>query len=194
MLWNRAPKTAAVTIDRPKGEGVTLTSIMRMRASEIDLKALGIKVKNTWRTKGGGILLEVDAEEGAARLAESLKAAVGVSHLSRTTAVSLLDILDWIEAEDLLRELKGEGIMAEEFTVEEAGITIRTNPGTRGDRITRVNFAIPTVLRLAKTRFMKVGWTKCSVKLLEKKQPMVINNTNNPCVTGTKTGAYSKLM
>lgn len=47
LLRRRAPWTSTVTIDRSAEEGVTLTSVMKMVARSVDLKKIGVKVRNT---------------------------------------------------------------------------------------------------------------------------------------------------
>lgn len=175
MLRKRVPKTAAVIKGKPTGEGTTLTSVMRKVAAEINLKTLGEEIKNTRRTNAGGILLELNTEEDTDRLADQIRRTLGPSTLvgrrSCTTPVFLLDIPICNTEEELGQELIREGVLPDDLAAECIKITIRTNSGDRGDRIARVDTPVPTAIWLAEIRHVKVGWTRCRVKLLDRKQP-----------------------
>jgi len=95
LLRRRAPKTSAVTIDRP-AEGGSLAAVMKRVSGAVNLGALGIKVVTTRRTKAGGILLEVEGEDNAKTLERHIKEVVGVAarirRPVRKTPVLLLDV------------------------------------------------------------------------------------------------------
>ncbi|KAL4132895.1 hypothetical protein QTP88_009971 [Uroleucon formosanum] len=170
MLRQRAPKTAAVTIDRP-AEGASLAAVMKKVAGTINLGALGVRVLTSRRTRAGGILLEVEGEEKAALLEGKIREVAGdtarVRRPQRKTPVLLLNIPEWAEAEDVVSGLAGAGIV-----VEAKSVSIRSNGGKRGDldRVARVDLPFRDAIALAVAKAVEVGWTRCRVKLLEKRQ------------------------
>lgn len=97
------PQISAVIVDRPIGEGVTLISVIKTVARNVDLKAIGITVRHTRVTIAGGILLEVDSSEIA--LVEKMRLAITsktrVASSKRRTSVLLLGIPHWVEEADI---------------------------------------------------------------------------------------------
>ncbi|KAL4108282.1 hypothetical protein QTP88_018513 [Uroleucon formosanum] len=170
MLRQRAPKTAAVTIDRP-AEGASLAAVMKKVAGTINLGALGVRVLTSRRTRAGGILLEVEGEEKAALLEGKIREVAGdtarVRRPQRKTPVLLLNIPEWAEAEDVVSGLAGAGIV-----VAAKSVSLRSNGGKRGDldRVARVDLPFRDAIALAVAKAVEVGWTRCRVKLLEKRQ------------------------
>lgn len=73
MFRKRVPKFAAMTIDNPPGKRITLTSVMRKVAAEVNFKTLEVVVKNTRRKNAKGILLKLNTEEDADRLTDQIK-------------------------------------------------------------------------------------------------------------------------
>lgn len=104
LVRSRIPKTAAVTIDAVK-EGLSYAEVMKRVTTKINLQDIGVKVNKVRRTKTGAILIEVVGKEEATKLADSLQSAIGeiarISRPSRRTPVLILDILDWIEDEEI---------------------------------------------------------------------------------------------
>jgi len=158
ILRQRAPKTAAVTIDRP-ADGGSLAAVMKKVAGTINLGALGVRVLTTRRTRAGGILLEVEGEEKAAPLEGKIWEVAGDAARVRRP--------EWAEPEDVVSGLDGAGIVVDATTV-----LIRKNNGRRGDvdRVARVDLPFRDAIALAVVKAVEVGWTRCRVKLLEKKQ------------------------
>lgn len=61
----------AVTIDHPL-EGELLAAVMKKVAEVINLTMLGVFARTLWKTRAGGILLEVDGTEKATLLEEQI--------------------------------------------------------------------------------------------------------------------------
>ncbi|XP_026818965.1 uncharacterized protein LOC113557592 [Rhopalosiphum maidis] len=171
LLRQRAPRTAAVTIDRP-AEGGSLAAVMKRVSGSVSLASLGVKVVTTRRTKAGGILLEVEGEEKARILERRIREVVGeaarVRRPERKTPVLLLDVPEWVEVEDVVGGLGAAGVVVAAPDVDR--ISIRKNGGSRGDRVARVDLPFRDAIALAEAKVVVVGWTRCRVKLLEKKQ------------------------
>lgn len=85
FLCKRVPQTSTVIVDRPTGEVVTLTSVIKAEARNVDLKALGITVQNTRVTRTVGMLLEVDSSEITNTLAETSRYRQDQGGSSRTS-------------------------------------------------------------------------------------------------------------
>jgi len=176
LVRRRVPQTSAVIIDRPTGEGVTLTAIMKRVTSRVDITAIGVKVRTTRITKAGGVLLEVEDAAAADKLAESVRAVVGVearvSRPERRTPVLLLDVPDWCEEADVESGLSRAGLVRGDYAKDGAqAVFLRRNPGGRGDTVARINVTYTAALKLAGARSVVVGWTVCRVRLLEKSRP-----------------------
>lgn len=176
LLKRRVPKSAAVVIQRPSEEGETLTSVMKKVSNGVNLTELDVKILNTRRTKTGGILLEVGSQEEANALADKVRKVVGntarVNLPERRTPVLLLDVPDWLEEEEVRDSLHKAGVDPGELGEPGSNhIVLRDNPGGRGGRVVRINVSFSAAIKLAEAKAVVVGWTKCRVKLLEKKQP-----------------------
>lgn len=130
------------------------------------MRELGVEVVKTRLSKAGAIVLEVKAKEEADKLAASLSAVIGddakVFRPTRRTPVLVLDIPEWMTPEEVARDVS----MAD-ADILEAEVTIRDNTG--GGRVARVDVPMAVATRLAKSRAIKVGWSKCRIELLERK-------------------------
>lgn len=172
LLRRRAPKTAAVTIDRPV-EGGSLAAVMKKVSTSVDLVALGVKVLPTKRTRAGGVLLEVEGHDQASLLATKLRNVVGKEARVRLpeslTPVLLLDVPEWAGTAEVLDGLQRAG--ADIGMDQVSSISVRKNVGGRGDCVARVNLPFSEAIKLAEIKTVTVGWTRCRVKPLEKKQP-----------------------
>ncbi|XP_026804211.1 uncharacterized protein LOC113555079 [Rhopalosiphum maidis] len=145
---------------------------MKRVSGSVSLASLGVKVVTTRRTKAGGILLEVEGEEKARILERRIREVVGeaarVRRPERKTPVLLLDVPEWVEVEDVVGGLGAAGVVVAAPDVDR--ISIRKNGGSRGDRVARVDLPFRDAIALAEAKVVVVGWTRCRVKLLEKKQ------------------------
>lgn len=96
---------SAVTIDRLTDERVTLATVMKTVAPSVDLKKVGVTVRNTRQTRTGGIFLDVDSPEGADTLAEKTRQAVAgkarVTRPERQTLILLLSEPSWADVADV---------------------------------------------------------------------------------------------
>lgn len=101
---------------------------MRQIPSKVDLETLRVQIKNTRTTKAGAILLEVEAEEDADRLAVNIDTAVSktvqITRPSRLTPVLLLDVPEWADVDVIANELSRTGIIA---VYESPKVVIREN-------------------------------------------------------------------
>jgi len=174
LLRKRVSKTSAVIIDHPAGV-TTLTSVMQKIAANVDLRALGVNVITTRITKTGGILLELDAAEDADKLANSIKGVIGelarVSRPQRRTPVLIVGIPDWEEENAVKSSLTQAGVAPQELVNDgKCTISLRDSPGGGGARVARLDVSYPAALTLAGIGHVVVGWTRCRVKLLEKRK------------------------
>lgn len=171
MLKKRVPKSAAVVIKSPDGEGKTLTSVVRQITTEVDLTALGVTVKDTRRTKFGAILLEVDSVDEAEKLADTLRSVVGKSACIeipiRRTPVMIIDVPEWVEVTDIVKELEAVGVGPDVLAME--GITVRASSNGRAGQVVRFSLPIAVAINLAEKRRITIGWTRCRIRLLEKR-------------------------
>jgi len=170
LLRKRAPKNAAVTIDRP-AEGGSLAAAMKMVAGRINLETIGVKVLTTRRTRAGGNLLEVEGTDKADLLAEKIRAVAGEAARVRQpvvrTPVLILGISEWVEAEDVVSDLVNMGIPG----VLPDDLKIWRNTGGRAERVASLSLPLEHAITLAEHKTVIVGWTKVRVKLLEKSHP-----------------------
>lgn len=170
LLRLRAPKTAAMTIDRP-AEGGSLAAVMKMVAESIDLASLGVKVVTTRRTRAGGILLEVEGSDKAGTLERKIPEVVGEAARIRRpepkTSVLLLNVPEWAGKEEIVGALASAGVT--NLTADE--VTIRRNPGGRCDLVASLSLPLYDAILLAELKHVSICWTRCRVKLLEKNQP-----------------------
>lgn len=170
LLRKRAPRSMAVTIDRP-AEGGSLASVMKKISGSINLQSLGVKVLTTRKTRAGGILLEVEGNEKATLLAGKIREVVGVAARVRLpeprTPVLLLGVPEWAEAEDVVAGVTQAGVTG----VTSEGVTIRKNSGGRGEFVASLHLPLKDAITLAEKKAVTVEWTKCRVKLLVNSQP-----------------------
>ncbi|XP_060881839.1 uncharacterized protein LOC132953400 [Metopolophium dirhodum] len=170
LLRRRAPKTAAVTIDRP-ADGGSLATLMKKVAGAINLQSLGINVLTTRKTRTGGILLEVEGADKAELLAEKIRAVSGDSARVRLpvprTSVLLLGIPEWAEVGEVVDVLARMGIP--DVVVDD--VKIWRNAGGRNEFVASLSLPLKDAITLAESKAVIVGWTKCRVKLLDKSQP-----------------------
>ncbi|XP_025200586.1 uncharacterized protein LOC112598375 [Melanaphis sacchari] len=113
--------------------------------------------------------MEVTGKEEAAKLADSVRSVVGemarVSRPSRKTPVLILGIPDWLEEEEVRKE-----IVEAERELASVEISIRQNDG--GGRIASFAAPMETAVRLAERRSIRIGWGLCRVKLIERRHPV----------------------
>ncbi|CAI6360091.1 unnamed protein product [Macrosiphum euphorbiae] len=170
LLRRRAPKTAAVIIDSPV-DGGSLATLMKKVAGAIDLKSLGVNVLTTRKTRTGGILLEVVGADKADLLADKIRAVSGDSARVRLpvprTPVLLLGIPEWAEADEVADVLARLGIP--DVAADE--VKIWRNTGGRAELVASLSLPLKDAIALAESKAVVVGWTKCRVKLLDKRQP-----------------------
>jgi hypothetical protein len=144
---------------------------MKKVAGSVDLAALGVKVTTTRRTRAGGILLEVVGEDKAALLEGKIREVAGdtarVRRPERRTPVLLLNIPEWAEVGDVVSGLATAGVV-----VAAGGVSLRDNGVGRdhADRVARVDLPLRDAIALATAKAVVIGWTRCRVKLLEKRQ------------------------
>lgn len=86
----------------------------------VDLKEIGITVRNTWVTRTGGILLEVNSSEIANTLTEKMRLAVAdkarVAHPERHTSVLLFGVSHWVEEAEVREGLVTAGFILDSGT------------------------------------------------------------------------------
>jgi len=160
LVRKRHPRVEAITIGNPTA-GSSYADIMKKVMADVNLQDIGVEVQRTRRTKYGAILLEVNGKSEADTLAARIKAAIGdqatVSRPSRLTKVLVINIADWLEEGRVIR-LADDGLCT-------APITVRKNVG--GGRVAIITTTMTTALRLLESGSIKVGLSKCRVKLLE---------------------------
>lgn len=173
LLRRRAPKTAAVTIDRP-AEGASLAEVMKKVARSVDLVAMDVKIINTRRTRAGGILLEVAGEEKAVALVNRLSAVVGTSvrvkRTERRTPILLLDIPDWAEEGDVREGLIQAGVSPHALNDGPGKIHVQKR-GDGGALVARTSLPYKDAIAVAKAGRVTVCWTRCRVRVLENALP-----------------------
>jgi len=162
----RSPKSEAVTISEPK-DGLSYADVMKRVVQEVDLKEIGVEVSGSRRTKSGAILLEVREKEAADRLADCIRASLGgkatISRPSRTTKVLVVNIADWMEDDCVMEDIKRA-----DTGLALAKIVIRSNSG--GGKMAIVDAPMDAAVRLSEQAHIRVGFNRCRVKLLEKRQ------------------------
>ncbi|CAI6360636.1 unnamed protein product [Macrosiphum euphorbiae] len=170
LLRKRAPRSMAVTIDRP-AEGGSLASVMKKVSRSINLQSLGVKVLTTRKTRAGGILLEVEGNEKATLLAGKIREVVGDAARVRLpeprTPVLLLGIPEWAEAENVIAGVTQAGVTG----VTSENVIIRKNSGGRGEFVASLHLPLKDAITLAERKTVTVEWTRCRVKLLTNNQP-----------------------
>ncbi|KAL4101253.1 hypothetical protein QTP88_021273 [Uroleucon formosanum] len=170
VLRKRAPRSMAVTIDRP-AEGGSLASVMKKVSGSINLQSLGVKVLTTRKTRTGGILPEVEGNEKATLLAGKIREVVGDAARVRLpeprTPVLLLGIPEWADAENVAAGVMQAGVTG----VTPESVTIRKNSGGRGEFVASLHLPLKDAITLAEKKAVTVEWTKCRVKLLANNQP-----------------------
>jgi len=87
-----------------------------------------------------------------------------VARPTRKTSVLLLGIPEWMSPEDITREV----LMVDE-NLSETQVLVRDNIG--GGRVVRLEVPMAVALRLAENKTVRIGWSRCRVKLLEPKSP-----------------------
>lgn len=96
-------------------------------------------------TRAGGLLLEVEGQEGADHLADKIRAVVEDAARVRTpqgtTTVLILDVPEWATNEEVIDGLKKVGIDCERLKRDDNKnvISITTNISGRGKYVARVN-------------------------------------------------------
>jgi len=164
----KIPKFEAVTIADPAGEE-TYTSIMSKVTSSVNLQELGINISNTRRTKTGSILLEVEGKKEAEKLTHHLQQVIGttarVGRPSRTTPVLLLDVPDWVDEQEVTKQIKA-------CDPDLAGVEITLKRNTGGGTVAQFRARMETAVKLAELRSIKIGWSLCRIKLLEPRPPV----------------------
>ncbi|XP_022180910.1 uncharacterized protein LOC111041066 [Myzus persicae] len=170
LLRKRAPRSMAVTIDRPAEDG-SLASVMKKVSGSINLQSLGVKVLTTRKTRAGGILLEVEGSEKATLLAGKIQEVVGDAARVRLpeprTPVLLLGIPEWAEAENVVAVVTQAGVTGD----RSENVTIRKNSDGRGEFVASLHLPLKDAITLAEKRAVTVEWTRCRVKLLASNQP-----------------------
>jgi len=163
LVRNRTPKTEAIMIEK-LAEGETYASVMK-RVTAIDLNPLGITVKGAKRSKAGGILIEVDGKDGADRLAEGIREAVGVTATVRrpvrSTPILILDVPIWMEETEVASQLSN-------FDDSFRDCKIRLSD-SRGGRTAFCRIPMKVASKIADGGRIRIGWATCKVRLLERK-------------------------
>lgn len=120
--------------------------------------------------------------EEAEKLADRMRQVIGVDETVgrpiRKTPVLLLGIREWMSPEDITREV----LMADESLLE-TQVLVRDNIG--GGRVARLEVPMAAALRLAENKTVKIGWSRCRVKLLEHKSPKCFKCCNIGHVAST---------
>jgi len=164
----RIPKTAAVTVRLPPGSATTLASVMRQITTKVDLKALGIRVLDARASRTDGVILVVKKDEDAAALADKLSSVIGleatVNRPVTTHPVLLLDVPDWIDAEDIQAALVEAGATTESSSPLD--VTIRPSGARRGNNVARFALPVAAAVKIAEKSRLQIGWSRCRVKLL----------------------------
>lgn len=167
LVRRRTPRTEAVTISEP-AEGVTYASIMRTVVSRVKLSEIGVEIGAVRRTRAGGILLQVKSKEEADKLSGRLQSAVAdiakIGRPIRTTPVLITNVPDWMDdskVEDQIRAL--DSCLT--------GVTARIRENSGRGKVAITNVPMETASRLAEAGRLKIGWSLCRVKLLERKKP-----------------------
>lgn len=83
----------------------------------------------------------------------------------------ILDVLEWADAEDVTSSLTKASVSPKDFTFDGVSrVTTRLSEKGRIYGVTRVDLLFPTIIMLAKRKYMTMGWTRCRLKLFEKRQ------------------------
>lgn len=164
LIKKRAPKNEAIVFSNP-ADSESYSSVMKRVLTGVNLQELDVQA-TARRTKSGVIILEVDGTEKANRLAGNLWKVLGttasIGRPTRKSPFLIVDIPDWIDVGDVHQALKS--------TIEDMSdvqVTTRTNNG--GGRVARADFPIGAAIKLAEQKYLTLGWGRCRIKLLEKK-------------------------
>lgn len=140
--------------------------IMRKVKMHVQLKELDLK-PITRVTKSGAILLKVQDDKEADKLASALNAAVRqialIKKPSGTTPILILDLAVWHSTEDV--ESAVRSAVPELLRTK---VVVRVNPG--GGRVGRFDTPLPAAIKLAELGRLDINWSRCRVKLLETKE------------------------
>jgi hypothetical protein len=172
QLRSKVPRTEAVVIG-PLKEGQKYAVVMQKAMATVDPLALGIQVSGTRRTQTGAVLLEVrgpaaHADLLASKLGEALKELdVRVHRPSKTCTVLLLDVEEWVGEADVHQALSAALASSDAEPPHVGPVMVRANIGGKG-RYARCEVPIRVASRLATLGRVRVGWTSCRLRILNK--------------------------
>ncbi|VVC42054.1 Zinc finger, CCHC-type [Cinara cedri] len=168
LVKRRTLKTQAVTISEP-GAGVTYVAIMKTVMASVKLNEIGVEVGTVRRTRAGGFLLQVKTAEEAEKLSGRLQSAVGemakIGRPVRTTPVLIANVPDWMEDGEV-----EDHIRATDLGV--AGVSVRIRENVGGGKVALLDVPMDVASRLAEVGKVKIGWSLCRVRLLERRKPL----------------------
>jgi len=164
LIQKRAPKKEAIVISNP-ADSESYSSVMKRVLTGVNLQELDLQA-TARRTKSGAIILEVDGTEKADRLAGKLRQVLGtnasIGRPTRKSPILIVGIPDWIDVGDVRQALIS---ISEDMA--DVQVTIHTNNG--GGRVARADIPIGVAIKLAEQKYLTLGWGRCRIKLLEKK-------------------------
>lgn len=102
----------------------------------------------TRKTKGEGILLEGGTHDEENKLADAIWTIVGEeARASRSKRQIPVLLTDWVDEEDVKSSLIQAGVPLDALSPK--GISLRTNPGIRDDRVAHIDVPYFTAVELA---------------------------------------------
>lgn len=136
---------------------MTLASVMKTMVRSVDLKKIGVTVRNTRQTRTGGILLEVDLPKSADMLAEKVRQATAdkarVTQGKRRSSILLLGMPSWADEADVRGGLATLGIASSEATK----ILLKGGRDGRDYGTALVSVPYDAAIKVAKAEFVVVG-------------------------------------
>lgn len=153
-------------------EGTSYAEVMKRVMNGVQLQDLGVEILKARRIKAGAFLLEVPNKEEATKLSDSLLNVLGdmvqVTRPSRRTPVLILNIPDWLEDEQVLKDITSadEALTTEKFI-------IRNNSG--GGRVASFSTSMEIAARLIPTTFCTYRLESLQSKTTRKTNPRLFS-------------------
>jgi len=141
---------------------------MRKVVFNVKLTEIGVEIGVVRRTRAGGILLQVKSKEEADILSELLQSAVGeiakIGRPVRTNPVLITNNPDWMDDGEVKEQIRASdpGL---------TGVTARIRENTGVGKVAIIDIPMKTASRMVEAERVKINWSLCRVKLLQRKKP-----------------------
>lgn len=163
LLQKRKPRGEAVVVSKVKDE-TRYTDLIKLARARVSPADCGVETTGTRYTKKGELIITVTGMvEQVQTFAAQLQAALGeeavVRQPQRRTKLLILDVEESCSNEELEQSVSA---------TEEVKVVSRRDMG-RGCQMAQVQVSIPLALSTLAKKTIKVGWSQCRVRSLEKK-------------------------